>query len=182
MRFEARPRPSVLVVDDERELADLYAAWLQDDYISRSVYSGEEALAEIHDSLDVVLLDRRMPHVSGDEVLVAIRDRGVDCRVAMVTAATPDFDILDLGFDDYLTKPVGREELHRTVERLVEIDSYDALYIRLSSLRVRRNVLREEKSESELAADEQFQALERRISELESEVTDFRQAIVGSPQ
>lgn len=180
MRFEARPRPSVLVVDDERELADLYAAWLQDDYISRPVYGGETALAEVHDGIDVVLLDRRMPDVSGDEVLVALRDRGVDCRVAMVTAATPDFDILDLGFDDYLTKPVGSEELHRTVERLVEIDSYDALYIRLSSLRVRRNVLGEEKSEAELARDEQFQALERRISELESELTEFRQAVVGS--
>jgi DNA-binding response OmpR family regulator len=169
----------VLIVDDERNLADLYAAWLQDDYYTRVVYSGEEALSEIHPGIDVVLLDRRMPDISGDEVLVTLRDRGMDCRVAMVSAVIPGFDILDLGFDDYLTKPIEREELHRTVERLVEIDSYDALYIRLSSLRVLRNVLREEKSPAELAADERFQALEDRIAELEAEVGNRRRAVMA---
>jgi DNA-binding response OmpR family regulator len=177
MRFEARPRPSVLIVDDDRDLADLYATWLRDDYYTRVAYSGEDALAELHTGIDVVLLDRRLPDISGDEVLVTLRDRGMDCRVAMVSAVTPDFDIIDLGFDDYLTKPVGREALHRTVERLVEVDSYDALHIRLSSLRILRNVLREEKSKAELAANERFQDLEKRIAELEAEITDFQRAV-----
>jgi len=110
-------------------------------------------------------------------VLVTLRDRGMDCRVSMVTAVAPGFDILELGFDDYLTKPIDREELHRTVERLVDIDSYDALYVRLSSLRVLRNVLRKEKSAAELAADERFRALEDRIADLEAEVYDRRRTL-----
>ncbi|PSQ11434.1 hypothetical protein BRC93_05455 [Halobacteriales archaeon QS_5_70_15] len=114
MRFEARPRPSVLIVDDDRDLADLYATWLQDDYYTRTVYSGRDALDELHDGIDVVLLDRRLPDIPGDEVLVTLRDRGMDCRVSMVTAVNPGFDILELGFDDYLTKPIDREELRRT--------------------------------------------------------------------
>lgn len=179
MRFEARPRPSVLIVEDQRELADLYATWLQDDYYTRVVHSGEDAIAELHDGIDVVLLDRRLPDIPGDEVLVTLRDRGIDCRVSMVTAVAPGFDILDLGFDDYLTKPIDREELHRTVERLVDIDSYDALYIRLSSLRVLRNVLREEKPAAELAADERFRALEDRIADLEAEVNDRRRTVMA---
>lgn len=177
MKFKAKPRPSVLVVEDERDLADLYVAWLRNDYHARAVYGGEAALETLHDGIDVVLLDRHMPDVSGDEVLVTLRDWGLDCRVAMVTGVTPDFDILSLGFDDYLEKPVGREEMLGTVERLVDIDSYDSLYIRLSSLRVRRNVLRAEKRASELADDERYQTLEERIIELEEEITDFHHAV-----
>jgi DNA-binding response OmpR family regulator len=169
----------VLIVDDDRDLADLYATWLQDDYYTRTVYSGRDALDELHDGIDVVLLDRRLPDIPGDEVLVTLRDRGMDCRVSMVTAVNPGFDILELGFDDYLTKPIDREELRRTVERLVDIDSYDALYIRLSSLRVLRNVLQEEKSAAELAADERFQELEDHIAELEAEVGNIRRDVMA---
>jgi len=101
--------PLVLVVEDEPDLADLYAAWLGDEYRVRTAYGGQEALDELDeadDEVDAILLDRRMPGLSGDEVLAAVRERGIDCRVAMVTAVEPDFDILKMGFDDYLVKPV----------------------------------------------------------------------------
>ena len=177
MELDPKPRPSVLVVEDEPGLAGLYADWLRGSYHVRAVHNGEDALEELHDGIDVVLLDRHMPDIPGDEVLVAIRDRGLDCRVAMVTGVTPDFDILTMGFDDYVEKPLSRETLEETVDRLVEIDAYDALHIRLSSLRVRRNVIREEKSTAELAASERFQALQERIDELEAEVARMRQSV-----
>lgn len=177
MKIEAEPRPSVLVVEDERGLADLYVDWLREDYYARAVYSGEDALEELHNGIDVVLLDRHMPDISGDQVLVSIRDRGLDCRVAMVTGVTPDFDILTMGFDDYVEKPVGRETLEETVARLVDIDAYDALHIRLSSLRVRRNVIREEKPAGLLADNERFQALQDHIAELEAEVAQIRRSV-----
>lgn len=177
MKSDARPRPSVLVVDDEHAIADLFVAWLEDNYRARAVYSGEAALEELHDGIDVVILDRHMPDISGDAVLATLRDWGLDCRVVMATGVPPDFDILHQGFDDYLTKPIGREELLGTVERLVEISSYDALHIHLSSLRVRRNVLQHEKSETELANVDRFQALEERIATLEANVAERRRAI-----
>lgn len=177
MRFEAKPRPSVLVVDDNHDLADLFVTWLSDDYLASAVYSGEEALEELHAGIDVVVLDRHLPGVSGDEVLVTLRDRGLDCRVVMVTGVTPGFDILELGFDDYLIKPIERERLQERVSRLVEIDSFDALSIRLSSLRVHRNVLQEEKSTAELADSEGFQRLKDRIAELKDEIENRRLAL-----
>jgi len=59
----------------------------------------------IDETVDVVLLDRMMPGMSGQEVLAAIRERGLDCRVAMVTAVDADFDVIEMGFDEYLGKP-----------------------------------------------------------------------------
>ena len=83
-------RATVVVVEDEPDLADLYTAWLDDDYDVHAAYGGEEALELIDDlgAVDVVLLDRRMPEVSGDEVLSALRDRGL----AVTHAAPPGLD------------------------------------------------------------------------------------------
>ena len=170
--------PTVLVVDDDRDLADMYATWLGDRYDVRVAYGGEEAIEtfrrERH-AIDAVPLDRRMPDVHGDMVLVSVRDAGFDCPVALVTAVDPDFDILGRGFDDYVRKPASRETLLRTVEGLLELESYDSLVRELSSKRVRRNVLRVEKSEAELAASEGFAELEREIARLERRLEHLRE-------
>jgi DNA-binding response OmpR family regulator len=177
--------PTVLVVDDDRELADLFASWLAERCDVRTAYGGEEAIEifrrERH-AIDAVLLDRRMPDLSGDMVLVTIRDAGFDCPIALVTAVDPDFDIVDKGFDDYVRKPVSRERLRRTVETLLELDSYDSLTRKLSSKRVRRNVLRAAKSAAELAASEGVSRLEREIELLERRIERHRERVgVGQP-
>lgn len=115
---DRRERPTVLVVDDEADALDAYAFWLADSYRVLTAESGDEALERI-DDVDVVLLDRRMPDRSDDEVLEAIREQGFDCRVVMVTAVDPDFDIVDLGFGTYLTKPIDEDDLDATGERLL---------------------------------------------------------------
>jgi DNA-binding response OmpR family regulator len=117
--------PVVLVVDDEPELAELYAHWLGDTYDVLVATSGEEALETATDDVDVALLDRRMPSMSGDEVLDALRERSIDCRVAMITAVEPDLDIVEMPFDDYMVKPISREELHSVVEVLLSRTQFD---------------------------------------------------------
>ena len=114
-----------LVVDDEPDVADSYAAFLEEEYEVRTAYSGEQALSKLDADVDVVLLDRRMPEMVGDEVLDRIRDRGIDCRVAMVTAVDPNTDIIDMEFDDYVVKPVSREEVLDTVDRLRRVTEYE---------------------------------------------------------
>lgn len=94
---------TVLIVEDEQPLADLYAAWLTETYSIRTAYDGEQALDQLDEQVAVVLLDRRMPQLSGDDVLERIRERNYDCHVAMVSGVHPDFDIIEMGFDDYLT-------------------------------------------------------------------------------
>ena len=153
-------RPLVLVVEDEPDLADLYAAWLGDEYRVRTAYGGNEALDvldEAGDDVDALLLDRRMPGLSGDEVLDAVTDRGIECRVAMVTAVEPDFDIIEMGFDDYLVKPVTSDTLRDTDKTLLTRNDYDAGVQDLFSLTSKKAMLEAEKSASELADNEEYQ-------------------------
>jgi DNA-binding response OmpR family regulator len=164
---------NVLVVDDDLELADLYADWLDEQYTVHTAYGGHEALElveEADDCYDAILLDRRMPDLTGDLTLVILRDRGYDVPVAMVTAVEPDVDVLDLGFDDYLVKPATRGDLFETVERLHELESLDSVARELSMLRVKRNVLAVEHTPTALESNRQYLDLETRIETLEARI------------
>ncbi|WP_253736918.1 HalX domain-containing protein [Halohasta salina] len=164
--------PLVLVVEDEPDLADLYATWLKADYRVRTAYGGEEALEKLDDEISVMLLDRRMPGLSGDEVLDAARERGIDCPVSMVTAVEPDFDIIDMGFDTYLVKPVTRDTLIETVEDLLSRNSYDEGVQELYSLASKKALLESEKGRSSLENNEEYQELSERLAELREELDE----------
>ena len=169
--------PTVLVVDDEPDVTDAYAAQLRERYAVRTAYSGREALEVIDEGIDVVLLDRRMPGESGDEVLDKFREGGVDARIAMVTAVDPDFDIIEMPFDDYLTKPVSREDLFRTVERLLTCAKYEDQFQEFYSLTSKIATLRANKSEAELENSEEFEHLhddrERVREQLDETIAEF---------
>lgn len=163
---------TILIVDDEPSITDLYALRLEDEYDVRTAYSGSEALDTIHDEVDVVLLDRRMPDLSGDDVLTKIREDGIDCRVAMVTAVDPDFDILDLGFDAYVVKPVSEQDLKDTVETLLRRSAYDDQLRELTSMMSKKAALEAEKSEEELSDNDEYQRLVDELDRLESSLDD----------
>ncbi len=109
---------TVLFVDDEPALADGHAARLADWYNTMSAYDGKATLETIDDTVDVVFLDRRMPDMAGKQVLESIRDAGYDCDVVMLTGVEPDADVIEMGFDEYLVKPVDTDELRDTIDRL----------------------------------------------------------------
>ncbi|WP_255198623.1 HalX domain-containing protein [Halorarius litoreus] len=165
-------RPTVLVIDDEPDLADLYAAWLTSEYDVRTAYGGGAALEEIDEEVSVALIDRLMPDLSGDEVLERIREEGYDCRVAMVTAVEPDFDIIDMGFDDYLVKPVRREELQGVVESLLKRTTYDAQLREYFSMVSKRAALESQKSDRELAESEAYASLTEDIEALSAQLDE----------
>ena len=116
---------TVLAVDDEPDLAELYRVYLDSAYDVRVATGGDEAIDLMDDEVDVVLLDRRMPDMSGHEVLNEIRGEGYDARVAMLTAVEPDVDIVEMPFDDYKTKPVTKEDLLTLVEVLLHRAAFD---------------------------------------------------------
>ena len=164
--------PVVLIVEDEPDVAETYNLWLADDYEVRMAGSGDEGLAELDETVDVVLLDRMMPGLSGDEVLERIRERGLDCRVAMVTAVEPDFDILEMGFDAYLCKPIRSQQLHDTVENLLERSTYDDLLQEYYSLVEKQATLEATKSSAELADNEEYLELRERVDDLKTDLSD----------
>ncbi|SNZ02383.1 Response regulator receiver domain-containing protein [Natronoarchaeum philippinense] len=162
----------ILVVDDESRLADLFAAWLSSDWSVETAYDGESALESMQDSVEIVLLDRRMPGLSGDEVLSEIRDRGYDSRVVMVTAVDPDFDIIEMGFDDYLVKPVSKDELVEVVERVETRSAYEADIQQYYSLVSKKSLLEAEKSDRELDESDEYDELCKRVDSLRGQVDD----------
>jgi DNA-binding response OmpR family regulator len=162
----------VLIVEDEPDVAETYNLWLADRYEVRMAQSGDEGLEKLDDRVDVVLLDRMMPGLSGDEVLDRIRERRLDCRVAMVTAVEPDFDILDMGFDAYLSKPIKSEQLHETVSNLLDRSAYDDALQEYYSLVEKQVTLEATKSSAELAESEEYLTLRERIEALDAELAE----------
>ncbi|WP_254839654.1 HalX domain-containing protein [Natronomonas marina] len=162
--------PTVLVVDDERDLADLYAAWLAEEYDVRTAYGGEEAIEGMDESVDVALVDRLMPEVSGGEVVEHIRGEGYDCGISMVTAVEPDFDIIEMGFDEYIVKPVRRENLYDVVETLLSRAAYDDQLQEMFSLASKVAALKTQKTPQELEESDSYGELTDRLDELREEL------------
>jgi DNA-binding response OmpR family regulator len=160
----------VLLVDDEPNVVRAYEMYLGDDYTVTTATGGRAALDAVDDTVDVVLLDRRMPDLTGDEVLAELRAAEYDCRVAMVTAVDPDFDILEMEFDAYLTKPVSKDDVTETVERLAQVDSFGELSRERVRLSHKRVTLEREKTDAQLADNDEYHDLLDRLDELDAEI------------
>lgn len=162
----------MLVVDDEQDVADVYALQLDDDYETEVAYGGENALEKVDSSIDAVLLDRRMPDLSGDAVLEEIRERGIDCAVIMVTAVDPDLNILDMDFDDYLSKPVDEETLKNAIDQHIDASSDDKRLEEFFRIASKLEVLEAEKTATELQSSDEFKRLAKRAQELADELRE----------
>lgn len=165
-------QPTVLVVEDEADLADLYASWLGDQYDVRVAYTAEEALDRVDESVEVVLLDRRLPDMSGDEFLDVIHERGYDAQVAMVSAVDPDWDILEMRFDAYVVKPVDRTDLNDIVARLLARRLYNEEVRNFFALASKRATLEATKEPSELEHSDRYQELVTEIEALRETLKD----------
>lgn len=165
-------RPVVLVVDNDPRLVTMHASWLEDECQIERAYDGEEALRKLTDEIDVVLLDRRMPGLSGEEVLDRIRDLRLGCQVIMLSAVEPDFDILEMGFDAYIVKPGAKEELKEVIADVLARNAYDSEVQEYLALSAKRAVLQAEKTEGALQRDDRYRRVEARLRELESSVDD----------
>ena len=113
----------VLVVEDERVLADAIATGLRREAMAVDVaYDGAEALEKLaYIDYDVIVLDRDLPKVHGDEVAKKLANERCPSRILMLTAAGDVDDRvegLQLGADDYLPKPFAFAELVARVRAL----------------------------------------------------------------
>ena len=114
----------ILVVDDEKEIADLIEVYLKNDgYTVYKCYSGAEALRYIEETeLDLAILDIMLPDVDGFHICSRIREKYF-YPVIMLTAKVEDSDKimgLTLGADDYITKPFSLAALVSKVGALLK--------------------------------------------------------------
>jgi DNA-binding response OmpR family regulator len=114
----------ILLVDDERQLVDALSVILkQNKYSIDCAFNGEDgldlALAGVY---DLIILDIMMPKIDGLEVLKEIRRNKIDVPVLMLSAKSEISDKiegLNLGADDYITKPFSSDELLARVKALL---------------------------------------------------------------
>ena len=123
MQEKSSRKYRILVVDDERRMVGFIRLNLeQDGFQVIEAYNGTEALDRLRDSLpDLILLDLMMPDIDGFEVLRTIREVS-QVPVIMLTAKGEEDDVvkgLELGADDYVTKPFSPRELVSRVKAVL---------------------------------------------------------------
>ena len=160
----------VLIADDDSRVVEMHETWLADEYTVRTARDGKETLDQLDTDVDVVVLDRRMPGLTGDEVLDWVRSQRYDTRVVMATAEDPEVDILEMGFDEYLTKPVLQDELRSDVTELIERAEYDERGRQYLALQSKLALLEAELPPEALADDEAYNRYQERLETLEDDI------------
>ncbi len=106
---------NILLVDDEEKITEVVKAYLdKEGYNTKVAYDGKQAIDLFNDNeFDLVILDRMLPDISGEEICEKIRETSL-VHIIMLTAKTDDEDKIDgfnLGCDDYVCKPFNVKEL-----------------------------------------------------------------------
>jgi len=114
---------TVLVVEDEASIASFVALYLKNaGFTVRTATNGGEALAQVNAQLpDLIVLDLMLPDIDGIEICKRVRQRS-DVPILMLTARDEDVDKiigLEVGADDYLTKPFNPRELVARVKAIL---------------------------------------------------------------
>ncbi|WP_135304085.1 response regulator transcription factor [Haloarcula amylovorans] len=168
---EENPEPTVLVVDDEQPLADAYERWICDTCSTRVAYDGKEAIQLLDESVDLALLDRQMPGCSGEKVAKTIRERDINCRIAILSALEPDEAMLDVRYDTYRMKPLtSPEELHDLFESLQRRATYEPEERRLLAIVTRKRDVEQHVDQETLQQSAAYSDLTDELDALREEV------------
>jgi len=137
-----KPIRVVIMEDDAALLRGLRDNFLAQGYQVDTATDGRRGLESIlADPPDLLILDLMLPSLSGYEVCAAIRSRGLQFPVLMLTARGQEEDIvrgLDTGADDYLTKPFGIRELLARVKALLRRQPQETDVVAFADFRLDR--------------------------------------------
>ena len=126
----------ILIVEDEKKHLDILIEYFQSENFN--VISAEDGISAVKEAVlekpDIILLDIMLPEKNGFDVCQEIREKGLKVPVIMLTAKSEEIDKvmgLELGADDYITKPFSLRELHarvraqlRRTNHYADIDEY----------------------------------------------------------
>lgn len=107
---------TVLFVDDEPELLDIYKIRYGSEYEVLTAKSGMEALETFDDHIDIAFFDRRMPGMSGDEAICEIRKDGYQTPIGIISAVDAEANI-EIDYDVYITKPIDEDRIREAIEQ-----------------------------------------------------------------
>ena len=147
-------RQRVLIVEDEKNIVDILRFNLRKEgYDTQEAYDGEVGLElALQEAPDLILLDLMLPKMNGFEVCKRLRDQGRSTPVIIITAREAEKDKilgLDLGADDYITKPfspsvlVARIKAHLAqYDRLKQAGGVDRNQLQLGSVLLQKDARR----------------------------------------
>ncbi len=120
----------ILVIEDEKDLNDVLTQFLKGQgFIVESVFTFEEAQFKINDySYDCILVDITLPNGNGLELIKQLKLNRSKAGIIVISAKNSDDDKilgLDLGADDYLTKPFNLAELNSRINALIRRKNFD---------------------------------------------------------
>lgn len=104
---------TVLLADDNRDLRESFSEWLTDqtEWRVHQAADGREALAKLDETIDIAVLDRDMPHLSGDDVVSRLAETTFSGPVVILSASRPDGSLNDGTVAAYLRKPLSPKSL-----------------------------------------------------------------------
>ena len=160
----------ILLVEDEKAIRDAVTAYLErENYWVTAVGDGQDALEEFQKHhFDLVILDLMLPRVPGERVCRVIRDTS-DVPIIMLTSSESEFDevmAMNLGADDYVTKPFSPSELVARV---------DAVYRRVAlAAQNRETSLRDELQSGEFTLNLRNRSLHKGEKPIELTQVEFQ--------
>jgi len=168
----------ILIIEDERDTANLYQNYLEDEYCTTLATSGEQALEELCPEIDLILLDLNLPRMDGEDVIEAIENNEVEHtnpRVIILTTREPTPETLDYPIDKYKMKPIYRDDLHNLINDIALQNKFQHLSKTLFQKRSKRNAL----NQAGKTDTETYRELLDSIDELESELTKIYEEIAA---
>jgi DNA-binding response OmpR family regulator len=129
----------ILIVEDDKDLQNILSELLKDEgYLIETASNGSTALKKIENTKPhLVLLDLGLPDIQGETILTIIRNDYPEIRVIILTAKSKPEEIaqgLNLGADDYLSKPFASEELFARIHARVKPESNNNGQLKLGDL------------------------------------------------
>lgn len=157
---------NILIAEDEVPLANsLMKNFIEEGHQATTANDGEEAINLLkHQKFDVILMDWRMPKLSGIDVLKKLKDSGEKTPIILLTAlsrVSNKVEALDLGADDYVTKPFSFEELlarTKAVVRRTQLVNDTLIFDGITLNIVTRKVKTDDQTEIKLT-DKEFDLL-----------------------
>ena len=163
---------SVAVIDDDEDYRQLYKLWLPEEYEVIEAGDGRTGLQRIDESIDVVLLDRQMPELSGETVAERLRQQSVTPAVVMISSVKPDVDILDIPVDSYLRKPADRDTLLSVLSTVRTRCEYGTKRRELLGLADRRATVADAVRATALAESDVYQRAVEQLEQHDVSLTD----------
>ena len=160
----------ILLIEDDESLAELFGEFLSQWYEVQYANDGLEAMVQLSEKVDIVLLDRNLGNWTAQTILGVIQDKRLDCKVLIVTGEEPEPEIARFPIENYLQKPVKLHELKECVEEALFRKNIPKTEQELLALVSRQRVLEETHSWAVLEESEEYRQLLKRIRIAEAEL------------